>query len=110
MFRLCCSLTTLLLQWGWETFEQRFNKEHRLDRLETLQQNLIANGFRHLKCVRKRASALPEAACVVQVPTSCVPARRKINCFTPGLTYRSDYYLFNDHPDFTGVDRCCVSQ
>ena len=36
-------------QWGWHTFEQRFNRDERLEKLQALQQALLLNGFRHLR-------------------------------------------------------------
>jgi len=36
-------------KWGWSTMERRWNREGRLDSLESLQRALLVNGFRHLK-------------------------------------------------------------
>ena len=36
-------------QWGWDTFDERFNRDGRLDALQSLQRQLLRNGFAHLK-------------------------------------------------------------
>ena len=43
--------------WGWETFEHRFDRDHRLANLQALQRALLRNGFAHLKSLPRPLDA-----------------------------------------------------